>query len=73
MLQIPVHFNPNLSDTDGDGLSDAVETGTGVYVSATDTGSNPNLDDTDSDGLSDAVETGTGVYVSASDTVQTGF
>ncbi|NBS07774.1 MAG: hypothetical protein EBS69_10455, partial [Verrucomicrobia bacterium] len=42
-------------DSDGDGLSDAVETGTGIYVSPTDTGTDPNNTDTDGDGISDGV------------------
>ena len=45
-----------LPDTDGDGLSDWVETGTGIYVDQTDTGSDPNNPDTDGDGLSDGDE-----------------
>lgn len=56
--------DPHSGDSDGDGLSDKVETATGVFVSGTDTGTDPNLADTDGDGLSDLVETGTGVYVS---------
>lgn len=43
-------------DTDGDGIADEFETNTGVFVSATDTGSNPNVADSDEDGLSDGVE-----------------
>ncbi|NBS50314.1 MAG: hypothetical protein EBS97_06900, partial [Verrucomicrobia bacterium] len=46
-------------DTDGDGLSDAVETGTGIYASSSDTGTNPNNTDTDGDGISDGVEVNT--------------
>ncbi|MBU2490879.1 MAG: DUF5123 domain-containing protein, partial [Proteobacteria bacterium] len=45
-------------DTDGDGLVDYVETGTGVYVSERDTGTAPNNPDTDGDGLGDGVEPG---------------
>lgn len=48
--------NPRLADTDGDGLSDAVETNTGVFVSASDTGTDPLLADTDGDTLSDGEE-----------------
>jgi Bacterial TSP3 repeat len=48
--------DPTKPDTDGDGLSDAVETGTGVFVSKTDTGSNPAKADSDGDGISDAAE-----------------
>lgn len=48
--------DPHLADTDGDGLLDGVETGTGIFVSVTDTGSNPLLADSDGDGLSDGAE-----------------
>ncbi len=48
--------DPHVADTDGDGLTDKVETATGLWVSATDTGSNPLLADTDSDGLADGEE-----------------
>ena len=40
-------------DADGDGLLDIHETGTGVYVSPTDTGSDPLNPDTDGDGFGD--------------------
>lgn len=43
-------------DTDEDGLPDTVETGTGVFVSARDTGTKPNVADSDGDGVSDSVE-----------------
>lgn len=58
----------NNADTDGDGLRDGVETGTGTYVSATDTGTSPLKADSDDDGLSDKVETHTGIYVSGANT-----
>lgn len=58
----------NKPDTDDDGLRDGVETGTGTYVSATDTGTNPLKADTDNDGLGDLVENNTGVYVSPTNT-----
>ena len=48
--------NPTLEDTDGDGLSDGVETDDGVWVSATATGTSPRSADTDRDGLNDSVE-----------------
>ncbi|HEY6226151.1 MAG TPA: hypothetical protein VI282_03405, partial [Verrucomicrobiae bacterium] len=48
--------NPLVADSDNDGLSDKVETGTGTFVSATDTGSDPLKADTDSDGFSDGRE-----------------
>jgi hypothetical protein len=59
---------PTPTDSDNDGIPDANETNTGVYVSPTDTGTDPNNADTDGDGLSDGVETGTGTYVSATNT-----
>lgn len=63
-----VGTNPIVADTDGDGLADGVETGTGTWVSATDTGTNPLLADSDGDALSDGVETRTGTYVNPTDT-----
>ncbi|MFN0125908.1 MAG: hypothetical protein ACKV19_04385 [Verrucomicrobiales bacterium] len=54
----------NRGDTDEDGLSDAVESNTGAYVSTTDTGTHPLKPDTDNDGLFDGAETRTGIYVS---------
>ncbi|CAN5691482.1 hypothetical protein BH11VER1_BH11VER1_15280 [soil metagenome] len=47
---------PDRADTDGDGLSDLVETGTGTWVSASNTGTNPLSPDSDGDGLADGVE-----------------
>ena len=44
------------NDSDGDGLSDSVETNTGTFVSATDTGTDPNNADSDGDGVSDGLE-----------------
>ncbi|NBQ65427.1 MAG: hypothetical protein EBT95_07850 [Verrucomicrobia bacterium] len=55
-------------DQDGDGLADNVETNTGIYVSADNTGTDPARADTDGDGLNDGVETRTGTFVSASNT-----
>lgn len=43
-------------DTDHDGIPDRFETGTGIFVSADDTGTSPTLADTDGDGLSDGAE-----------------
>jgi hypothetical protein len=60
--------DPLKADTDGDGLPDGVETNTGVWVSANDTGTNPTNWDTDLDGLSDGAETNTGIYVSKTNT-----
>ena len=47
---------PLVADTDGDGLTDGVETHTHVYVSPTDTGTDPNVADTDGDGMPDGWE-----------------
>jgi len=48
--------DPHIADTDGDRLSDGVETNTGSYLGATNTGTNPLLPDTDGDGLGDGDE-----------------
>lgn len=47
-------------DDDGDGLSDAVESHTGVFVSAGDTGSSAVIADSDGDGFDDGVEVAAG-------------
>ena len=60
--------DPNKADTDGDGLNDNVETNTGTWVGATDTGTSPTEADSDEDGLNDGVETNTGSFVGANDT-----
>ena len=52
-----VTLSPSASiDTDGDGLADDVETDTGVYVSANNTGTDPANPDTDGDGFPDGWE-----------------
>jgi len=48
------------SDADGDGLPDAVETNTGVFVGSGDTGTDPNDADTDDDGVDDGEEVALG-------------
>ncbi|MFP6872140.1 MAG: hypothetical protein VCA55_01415, partial [Verrucomicrobiales bacterium] len=48
-------IDPN-ADTDGDGLLDIHETGTGIFVSATDTGTDPRNADSDGDGWNDGDE-----------------
>ena len=60
--------DPKNPDTDGDGLTDDVETNTGTYVGASDTGTDPSVPDTDGDGLADGVETNTGIFVGTGDT-----
>ena len=47
--------DPNL-DSDNDGLSDCVETNTGIFLSRDSTGTDPLDGDSDDDGLSDYVE-----------------
>ena len=44
------------ADSDFDGLDDAVETNTGVYVSPSDTGTTPGAADSDGDGVPDGLE-----------------
>ncbi len=48
--------DPVAEDTDGDGLNDQVETGTGRFVSDQDSGTNPNWSDSDCDGVNDSIE-----------------
>jgi methionine-rich copper-binding protein CopC len=60
--------SPLAVDTDGDGLDDAVESNTGIWVGASDTGTDPTDVDWDRDGLTDGLETNTGVYVDRFDT-----
>ena len=48
------------ADDDGDGLLDSVETNTGTFVGAQDTGTNPLLADSDGDTYSDGVEVAQG-------------
>ena len=53
---------PNVTmnfDTDGDRILDKYETGTGTYVSPTNTGTSPTNPDTDGDGLNDGAELNT--------------
>lgn len=45
-----------VADSDGDGIPDLAETGTGVFVDPFDTGTNPILTDSDGDGVGDGVE-----------------
>ena len=48
--------NPQVADSDNDSLNDNVETGTGVWIDATDTGTDPLNSDSDMDGLTDSME-----------------
>lgn len=45
-----------LDDVDRDGILDRYETGTGIYVSPTDTGTSPSNADSDGDGIKDGTE-----------------
>jgi len=52
--------DPKSDDSDGDGLSDRVETGTGTFVNLNDTGTDPLNADTDNDALNDSDELAAG-------------
>jgi hypothetical protein len=52
--------DPTLADTDGDTLNDDVETNTGTFLSASDTGSDPTNPDTDDDSFDDGTEVAVG-------------
>lgn len=54
--------DPTKPDTDRDGLRDEVETHTGIFVGASDTGTNPTVRDTDGDGANDQVEVTAGTH-----------
>jgi hypothetical protein len=55
-------------DADGDGLLNTVETGTGIFVNADDTGSQSLIFDTDGDGLDDGTEVAQGTDPNVGDT-----
>ena len=55
-LFLVLSFNAFAVDSDGDGLDNSVETNTGTFVSASDTGTDPNVFDSDNDGFSDGAE-----------------
>ncbi|MFN0127490.1 MAG: hypothetical protein ACKV19_12475, partial [Verrucomicrobiales bacterium] len=66
--EFTANTDPLNPDTDGDGLRDAVETGSGTFLSQGNTGTNPLDPDTDDDGLPDGAETNTGSFVDAANT-----
>ena len=68
LQEYEMRLEANNADTDGDGLRDGVETNTGTWVSATDTGTDPLNPDSDGDGLADGVESNTGVVVDNTNT-----
>ena len=55
------------SDDDGDGLADSIETDTGTYIDASDTGTDPLNPDTDGDGICDGPNAVPGVCVAGPD------
>lgn len=55
-----VRLGKTSPDSDGDGLPNVVESNTGVFVDARDTGTDPNKADTDGDGINDAIEVSVG-------------
>lgn len=57
--EITTLYNSEDPDADHDGIRDRFETGTGIYVSPTNTGTSPTNPDTDGDGLSDGQEVNT--------------
>ncbi len=61
--------DPQDSDTDDDGLLDGVETGTGIYVSPSDTGTDPLIEDTDGDYYPDGEEVANGSDPTDSDSI----
>ncbi|MCP4895030.1 MAG: hypothetical protein GY911_14615, partial [Actinomycetales bacterium] len=54
--ELVLHTDPQENDTDMDGLLDGVESNTGTWNGADDTGTDPTNADSDDDGLSDGVE-----------------
>lgn len=62
---------PNNPDTDADGLTDGVETGTGSFVSASNTGTAPKNPDSDGDTYSDGYEVAHGTDPNVAGSVPT--
>jgi hypothetical protein len=54
--EFAIGTNPANDDSDGDTLKDGVETGTGIFVSSSNTGTNPLDTDSDNDGALDGAE-----------------
>ena len=65
--------DPNDADTDDDDLEDGVETNTGTYVNADDTGTDPKNSDTDGDGIEDGAESIAGINPNDPDTDDDGL
>lgn len=66
--ELALNTDPLDEDSDDDNLNDDVETNTGSYVSASDTGTNPLNPDTDGDSLLDGSENNSGTFVSVDET-----
>ncbi|MEN8871620.1 MAG: hypothetical protein ABF380_12320 [Akkermansiaceae bacterium] len=58
--ELALSTDPNNPDTDGDTLLDGVESGSGILVDTSDTGTNPLKSDTDGDSVSDGIEVSAG-------------
>jgi hypothetical protein len=56
-------------DSDNDGLADRVETGTGIFVDSSDTGTDSNKSDTDGDGFNDSIEIEVGTDPNSADEI----
>lgn len=54
---VRLRVTPCLTDTDGDGLADCIETGSHVFGDPSSPGTSPSLADTDADGIKDGDET----------------
>ncbi|MEN8866724.1 MAG: hypothetical protein ABF380_05125 [Akkermansiaceae bacterium] len=61
-------LSPVDEDSDEDTLLDGVESNSGTYIDASDTGTSPVKNDTDDDGLFDNVETNTANFIDATNT-----
>jgi hypothetical protein len=66
-------FPASFLDSDGDGLTNDVETNTGTFVDAGDTGTDPFDDDTDDDGLLDGPEVALGTDPNETDSDSDGL
>lgn len=70
--ELTLNTDPGDDDTDNDGFLDGVESNTGIWISASDTGTDPLNDDSDDDGLLDGVENPDLAYDPQNPTTQPG-